>query len=170
MDAVSTKLAIQDLVIPGDCRSVIDRWRAVAQVMADRPAVTSPGVGYSFADADRLSDIVAGRLLGELGEADTPVGVFAGHTADALIGLLGVIKADRTVVVLDPHLPVDRLRQFTELAGIVTCVADAANVAAARELGAPLTRIISLETLMDASSPQPADAAYRRHPTCSRRP
>ena len=156
MDAVSTTLAIQDLVIPGDCSSVIDRWRAVAGAMADRPVFASPGSRYSFADADRLSDIVAYRLLGELGEADAPVGIFAGHTAEALIGLLGVIKADRTVVVLDPHLPVDRLRLFADLAGIVTCVADAENVAAARELGAPLTGIISLETLLDASAPPSA--------------
>jgi acyl-coenzyme A synthetase/AMP-(fatty) acid ligase/thioesterase domain-containing protein len=57
-----------------------------------------------------------------------------------LIAFLAILKTGRVTVFLDPHLPAERLRDICELAGITSCVVDAANV----ETSTTLPRIASV--------------------------
>ncbi len=145
---VLSATSLEPLTVPGSCRSLVQRWRSVVRSVPDRPALTSAGSSFTFADADVRSDIVAARLLRDLPAGQEPVGVFLDHTAEALIGVLAVMKAGRIFVILDPHLPGDRLRQIVELAGCSSCVVDAGNATTVKSVGA-LSTIFRLEELMD---------------------
>lgn len=142
--------------MPGPCRSLVERWREVAHALPDRPALHSSRSHFTFAEADRLSDILAAGLMAELQDDDpeVPVALCVGHDAVGLIGVLAVMKIGRILVVLDPHLPAPRLRVISEAAGATACVADAGSWALAEELGAPLTRVLRLEQLMSGDAPE----------------
>lgn len=146
MTIKSTDL-LEPLMVPGACQFVLDRWSAVVHSLGDQPALSSPGVSYTFGEADALSDVVAVGLLRELPDDEVAVATLVDHTADGLIALLGVMKAGRVVVVLDRHLPASRLRQISELAGTMTCLADARDAVDAQKLGAPLTKVLRLDDL-----------------------
>jgi acyl-coenzyme A synthetase/AMP-(fatty) acid ligase/thioesterase domain-containing protein len=145
MTTAVTTSELQALVVPGEVRSVIERWRLVARALGDAPAVSSPGVSYTFAQVDAISEAVAARLLAAAPADGTPVVTVLDHGATGVVGLWSVMKAGRILVALDAHLPAERLRQIVELAGATTCLADAEHAELASELGIPT--VLSLDEL-----------------------
>ena len=154
-------LALRPLLVPGPDVSILRRWKEVVAAYADRPAMTSADAQYSFAEADALSDEVAIAIARTLPPGDAPVGAFISHTAAGLIAYLAVLKAARIVVVLDSHVPTDRLRDICDLAGITSCIADDANFEAARGLGEFMTTVLPLDPIIAGYAP---DAHAERTP------
>ena len=72
----------------------------------------------SYRELDARAHRVAARLL-DLGvDPQTPVGVVADCSIDALVGLLGILKAGCAYLPLDTALPSDRLSYFMQDAGV----------------------------------------------------
>ncbi|PRY69377.1 acyl-CoA synthetase (AMP-forming)/AMP-acid ligase II [Glaciihabitans tibetensis] len=144
------------LVVPGPTSSILHRWKEVVAALPHHPALSSPGVSYTFAEADALTDAIAIGLAGQLPPGESPVGspigCFVGHTAAGLLAYLAILKAGRVVVVLDPHLPSERLSQICALAGLTACVADAAQLSRVPELGSALSTVVALEPLLAADA------------------
>jgi acyl-CoA synthetase (AMP-forming)/AMP-acid ligase II/thioesterase domain-containing protein len=128
-----------DTVVPvADDHSVLDRWHRVVSAVPDSPALAGAGVARTFRETDRTVRALADRLAGLLRPDDrsgagvgpegtgasVPVGIMAGHTTETVVGMLALIAAGRTVVVLDDHLPEARLRHVVTLAGISEVLAD----------------------------------------------
>ncbi|HJZ54252.1 MAG TPA: amino acid adenylation domain-containing protein, partial [Gemmataceae bacterium] len=83
-------------------------FRRTARQCPAAPAVTSAGRTLCFADLDRLSDALAGRVLAAAGPGRR-VGLLAGRTTGLAVGVLGILKAGCAYVPLDPSYPADRL-------------------------------------------------------------
>ncbi|WP_176491759.1 alpha/beta fold hydrolase [Curtobacterium sp. 'Ferrero'] len=117
--------------------SILDRWDRVVADHGDEPALIEAGGDRSFADVDRAARGLAAELLDALladdhggsgvgpvrGGAPRPVGVMAGQTPDTIVTLLALVRARRTVVVLDDHLPPARLAHVVRLADVQEIVA-----------------------------------------------
>lgn len=146
MTIATTTSDLLPLVVPGEVRSVLERWRLVVRALGDSPAISSPGVSYTFTQVDAITDAVAARLLAAAPADDAPVVTVLDHGAAGIVGLWSVMKAGRILVALDAHLPAERLRQIVALAGATTCIADAEHADLAAELGLP--RLLRLDALM----------------------
>lgn len=82
--------------------------RDAARVHPDGTAVVDGSRVLSYAELDDLSDRVA-QLLGELGVGrGDRVGLFLEKSADAVVGLYGVLKSGAAYVPIDAHSPVTR--------------------------------------------------------------
>jgi acyl-coenzyme A synthetase/AMP-(fatty) acid ligase/thioesterase domain-containing protein/acyl carrier protein len=149
------------ITVPGPTTSLLARWKDVVAAYPNRPAMTSADASYTFAEADALSDEVAVELARAFPPGDAPVGAFVSHTASGLIAYLAILKAARIVVILDSHVPTERLRDICDLAGITACVADDANLAAARDLGDFMTVVVPLDPIIANHNP---DAHAERTP------
>jgi acyl-coenzyme A synthetase/AMP-(fatty) acid ligase/thioesterase domain-containing protein/acyl carrier protein len=149
------------IVLPGPNLSLLTRWKDVVAAYPNRPALTSADESFTYSEADALSDEVAVSLARTLPSGTAPVGVFVDHTASGLIAYLGVMKAARIVVILDSHVPIERLRDICDLAGITGCVADDANLEAAKSLGDFMTTVVPLDPIIAAYNP---DAPAERTP------
>jgi len=143
-------------VLAGHNPSLLHRWSAVVAQFGSSTAMRSPGENYTFAEADSLSDDIAVRLVSELPASDAPVGAFLSHSAQGLVAFLAIIKAGRIAVVLDSHLPAERIRDIVEIAGITAVVTDAANRSGARALAGTVKTVIDLEE--QATTAVPFDA------------
>ncbi len=111
----------------GTADSLLERWRSVARQIADRPAVHSADQSFTFGQLETLSENIASALTTAFrGEGGT-VGALVGHDATALIAFLAIIKTGRTIVMLDPHLPAERVLEIIALSGISEIVADQAS-------------------------------------------
>lgn len=142
--------------------SLLDRWRQVVREAPDQPALSSPGTSFSFAEADRYSDIAALELLTVLDDSDSPVGILAEHTAEAFLAILTVLKTGRIHVFLDPAVPADRLRHYVEASGLTVCLTVAATAVVADELAASIGTRIPFDdhvTRAASSSVSPQDLA-----------
>jgi amino acid adenylation domain-containing protein len=143
-------LRLAPLTVPGPQRSLAGRWSAVASELPDRTAIHSPEGTYTFAQADAAAERVARAVQHRLPADDSPVALFVDNSAVALVGILSLLKLGRVLVILDRHQPADRLRQVVELAGSTCCLADTANIEAARSLGGGLTAVHELAELAAA--------------------
>jgi acyl-CoA synthetase (AMP-forming)/AMP-acid ligase II/thioesterase domain-containing protein/acyl carrier protein len=135
-------------VPPADDHSVLDRWDRVVAAHPDSHAISGAGTSYTFAEADRLTDALAQRFTAALipddhtgagvgavpGGAPVPVGIMAGHTPATVLGVVALIKAGRLVVVLDPHMPENRLKHIVELSGMRNVIADPAYASLAEAI------------------------------------
>ncbi|ROP60482.1 alpha/beta fold hydrolase [Curtobacterium sp. PhB115] len=147
-----------------DDHSVLDRWDRVVALHGDAPALTGDGRAFTFAEADRASRGLATVLAEVLrpddhsgagvesvaGGASKPIGIMAGQTTEAVVGILALARAGRTVVVLDDHLPPARLAHVAQLAGVDEIVADADRAVAAEDVVADRDgRVHALEELLE---------------------
>ena len=113
--------------------SVVSRFREVAAWRPDTPALVSPGVAMTFAEADRRTDAVAVAILGRLDANEIgPVATLLPHGVAGLLGLLAVLKTGRPVVPLDPMVPADRMAQIIRQAGCVALLTDLGDASVAR--------------------------------------
>jgi len=127
-------------VVPvADDHAVLDRWDRVVAAHGDEPALAGEGRALTYAQTDRLVSGLAVALAETLrpdgrtgagvgpvaGGASEPIGIMAGQTTEAVVGVLALIRTGRTVVVLDDHLPPARLAHVVRLAGVEEILADA---------------------------------------------
>ncbi|WNY35303.1 AMP-binding protein [Curtobacterium flaccumfaciens] len=153
--------------------SVLDRWDRVVALRGDVAALAGNGRPYTYAQADRASRALAAALTVTLrpddhsgagvdetpGGASKPVGLMAGQSTEAVIGILALVRAGRTVVVLDDHLPAARLAHVARLAGVDEIVADTERAAPAAGVVAERDgRVHALGELLDVGAPGDAPA------------
>ncbi|MFD8386587.1 amino acid adenylation domain-containing protein [Streptomyces sp. NPDC059679] len=96
------------LTAPPEC--LHDAFRRQAARTPDAPAlITMTGDRLSYAELDARSDGVAHALRHAGVTAETPVAVVLGRGADAVVAMLGVLKAGGVHTPLDPDAPTGRL-------------------------------------------------------------
>lgn len=151
-------LDFPDVSLPGANRSLVARWRTV---VATHPTLTAaedavgldtstPGASYTFAEVDRLSDLVALEIVRTVGDSDRPIAALLGHDARAVVALIALLKTGRIRIVLDTHLPAARLTRIAELSTAVTALVDDRHRGLAS--GVPqLTDVLSLDALLEAA-------------------
>ncbi len=141
-------------VIPLSGRvSFWSHWSAVAPTFGDRLALASPGQQLTFAEVDAQSRQVASALAASEPGDQRPIGVLVRQDARGLVAMLGASRTGRPVVLLDPHMPPDRLGSVVRLAGLDTCVVDDSGRALSEQLD--LRSRPALEDLLRRPVPGP---------------
>jgi acyl-coenzyme A synthetase/AMP-(fatty) acid ligase/thioesterase domain-containing protein/acyl carrier protein len=113
--------------------SVVSRFREVAARLPGTPALVSPGVAMTFAEADRRTDDIAVAILGRLDATELgPVATLLPHGVAGLLGVLAAMKTGRPVVPLDPMVPAERMAQIIRSAGCVALLTDLGDGSVAR--------------------------------------
>lgn len=112
--------------------TLTERFLRGLELSPDRPAVR---VGSDTVTYREMHD-TALRWAGSLVADGSPraVGVLAGKSTTAYIGLLAVLYAGATVVPLQPKFPAALLRRMIKLAGVDTLIADERGLAALPEI------------------------------------
>ena len=101
--------------------------------------------------SDRLSAIAA--VVDEHAVGPSPVGVLAGHDADAVASMLGVARAGRSFLVLDPYAPSAYRAQIVARHGVSAVIAATAHRSEAAML-APEAMVIDLGAVRPTASSQ----------------
>lgn len=114
LERVSALLADDPVALQGIAPSVedvdlISALRGHAQRHPARPALRDGGWQLSYAELDRLSDIVAGHLHRAGAGPEKIVGLYLPRGAQMLIAMLACFKAGAAYLPLDPQQPPLRL-------------------------------------------------------------
>lgn len=81
----------------------------------NQKAIKDKYSSYSYKEVDNLSNKVANYLIGGFGiNEQSPVAVLMDRSADLVIVLLGILKAGRAYIPLDPSFPEERLKYIVK--------------------------------------------------------
>jgi amino acid adenylation domain-containing protein/FkbM family methyltransferase len=93
---------------------VHERFAAFAASQPDVPAVACEGVSLTFREANRRANQLAHHLRALGVRTGDAVGLCLPRSVDAIVALLGILKAGAAYVPLDPELPAKRLAFILE--------------------------------------------------------
>ena len=100
-------------------RSLASLFREQVARQPDAPAVAYDGRTFTYAELDRLSDAVAGHLVGALGplRVDEPIALQVDRSERMLAALLGILKAGGCYLPINPGTPLERVRTLLTMSG-----------------------------------------------------
>lgn len=108
--------------------SIVDGFRRVAAARAADTAVRDEADSMTYGELDLLSDRVAGFITGLKLDHEARVGLMFGRSVRFVAAALGVLKAGKAYVPLDPTLPLARRRRLVELSGASLVISERAQV------------------------------------------
>ena len=137
--------------------SVGDRFRAMAERFGDHVALRGPAGERRFEEVEAASNAFANALLRRLGDEEEPVALLFAHDVPLVVAMLGVMKARKLVLVLDPQAAPTVTGAFLADSGARLLVADEAHLEAALDLiGTTVTVVRDTSLVEGASSEAPA--------------
>ncbi len=149
---------LQQRVVPGDMFdwqtpgfTVPGRFAAMATRYPDHVAVIDDSVSLTYRQLDEASNRVANALL-NLPDASDIVAIVASPTAEAVILLLGTLKAGKAFVGFDDVFSLERYEQIIADAGSHTIIYDSGHVDLAAQLNQPDRQLLEAVLLANASA------------------
>ncbi len=133
-------------------RSLVDHLEEQVARAPDRVAVGDPTRTLTYAELDRAANHIAHALLARSPAAEETVALLLGHEARMIEAIVGVLKAGKIYVPLDPSLPPERLAYVLDDAQVGAVVTDTLHAAGLRARSAPLPAVLNLDGL-DTSGP-----------------
>lgn len=95
-----------------------------AEKTPDLHAVVADNVGLTYRQLDELSDSIA-RALMETCPGQPIIAISTTRSIGMIAGVLGILKAGKTYMPIDPSYPSDRHRDMLEISGVQTVLAAA---------------------------------------------
>ncbi|HLL45784.1 MAG TPA: amino acid adenylation domain-containing protein, partial [Longimicrobiaceae bacterium] len=114
--------------------TITDRFRRVARLHPDRPAVRTRTRTLTYAELDRAAERAARALLRARPEPGERVALLFEHDAAMIVGMLAALRAGKTYVPIDPLYPRERSAFVLEDSGAAALLTNGANLELAREL------------------------------------
>jgi len=125
----------------------------------DKTAVAFDGVETTYAALESAANRLARRIRVAAPQAGSRVAVATDRSTDMLIALLGVMKAGRTYVPLDPTQPADRLKLVLDTANVSAFICDSDEMAAIAPATAALVRLDTEADAIAAENDSPLEPA-----------
>lgn len=128
-------------------QSIPERFEKTVSSYPDRVAVKTHGATLSYAELNNVANHIAQRVLTEAEEGNIPVAMLLEHGASGLAGILGILKAGKIYVPLDPSYPASRLRYMLRDARTRLIVTNDTNFPLADEIAERHIRIINIDEI-----------------------
>ncbi len=128
-------------------------------------AVASKGTQWTYGSLDKRANTIASMILQRCGSDSGRIGLIISHDAPMVASILGVLKAGKTYVPLNPLHPFERLSKMASHARLDAVVTDSAHEEMSRMAVDAQTCIINVEDLRTNSLPvmcngSPDELAY----------
>jgi amino acid adenylation domain-containing protein len=126
-------------------QSIGERFAAVASARGDALAFRGPGAQLTYRQLNARANRLAHRLLAIADSRDQPLAVLAEGGVHQVVAALGLLKAGRIYIVIDPANPPDRVAAILRHAGAEVLLTDGAHAAHAAALQPTPRQIVRLD-------------------------
>ncbi len=130
----------------------MDRFEAQARAHPDRVAIKTRHQTLSYRELDLRASRIAHAVRRRGDSAGGAVALLFEHGAEVIVAMLGVLKAGRPYVPLDPSFPSARLAHILDDSQAVLVLTNDPNRRAADELTRSVIPVVSVDAL-DADEP-----------------
>jgi non-ribosomal peptide synthetase component F len=119
-------------------QSVAARFESQVRDRGDRLAVKTREQALTYDLLNRLANRVGGTIVAALGADPEPVALLFDHGAQLIAAILGVLKAGKFYLPLDPSVPVGRNQTILAGSGARMLLADGQHRMLARDIAGAL--------------------------------
>jgi amino acid adenylation domain-containing protein len=127
--------------------SVVARFERQVEQYGDRLAVRDRDGGMTYGELDRAANRIAQRLLEQNGEGMDPVPMLVSPGLSAVTAILGILKAGKFYLPLDPAAPPLRLASILHDTDPQTLLTDSAYLRTATDLAGEDREVVNIEAL-----------------------
>jgi amino acid adenylation domain-containing protein len=146
-------------------QAITKRFEAQVRKYPERVAVKTATHEWSYAELNANANQIAHSILELVGDSEARIALLFAHDAPMIAGMLGVLKAGKTYVPLDPSNPVERLSHLLQDSQAITIVTNEENLELVRKLtGVHAINVDSLDSSVPDGDPNltidPSSLAY----------
>ena len=128
-------------------QSIPDRFEHMVARHPERQAVKTGNLALTYAGLNQMANRVARAILARCGEGAEPVALLLAQGAPNIAAILGVLKAGKFYVPLDPLYPPARLTYMLEDSQAHLIVTDAQHLPVAEAGGGRKPQVLNLDEL-----------------------
>jgi amino acid adenylation domain-containing protein len=124
--------------------TIAGRVRQLAERHPQRLAVFDVEARLTYRTLDSAANRVANALLAARGPRPEAVMLLFGVGAGAIVAALGVARAGKHFVAVEPSFPLPRVRQIGENAAVTTILTDTAHLPLARDVAGDRSTLVDI--------------------------
>ena len=133
-------------------QSIPQRFEKQVRLCGDRLAIMSDKASFTYDGLNQTANRLARKILAVRGDKVEAVALMFEHDAGVLAAMLGVLKAGKFYLVLDPSYPKDRLAYMLADSGAELVITDSKNLPTVAQLSDGRKEIINLDNLEETLS------------------
>ena len=126
-------------------QSIPKRFAKIVEKWPDRLAVKTRNHQLTYGELNDAANRVAEIVAGELGEGHEPVALLVENSASTIVAMMGVLKAGKFYVPLDPSYPPARLVTILELLNARLILTNAKNLDSLKKLHRLGYRVVAID-------------------------
>jgi amino acid adenylation domain-containing protein len=126
-------------------QSIPERFEKIVQQYPDRVAIKTKNHLLTYKELNDAANRMAHRILSERGTKTEPVPLLMEHDAPVIGALLGILKAGKFYVPLDPSLPHLRMQYILEDLQATSIVTNNKNAALAKSLAGTALDLFNID-------------------------
>jgi len=127
--------------------SIAERFEKIVGRFPDRLAVKMRNRTLTYLELNHAANRLAHAILVQRGEVPEPVALLMEHDSPLIVAIVGVLKAGKICVVLDPSFPKARSAFLLEDSQAGLLITDSKNLFLAREIANDRCRLVNIDEL-----------------------
>jgi len=140
-------------------RSITDHFEEQVITHSERVAVKVKGQLFTYKALNQMAERIAQTIRSRCGDASEPVALLLGQSGESIAAILGVLKAGKFYVPLDPTYPGARLIAMLQDCQTRLVLSDTVNFSLAKELTSDPVTLLGLDQLDTSLSTQVSGAS-----------
>jgi amino acid adenylation domain-containing protein len=128
-------------------QSIADRFEKVVQKYPYRMAIKTESHELSYEGLNRTANRLARAILQERGEGEEPIALLLEKNAPMIAAILGVLKAGKIYMPVDPSYPLARINAMMEDSGAGLIVTNNRNLVLAESIAQHDHQLINFDEL-----------------------
>jgi non-ribosomal peptide synthetase component F len=132
-------------------QSIPERFENIARQSPERVAVNESNRVVTYAELNKAANGLARAILARRSAGNEPVGIFLEFGAPLIIAILGILKAGKIFVIIDPSFPEERINYLLDDSQAILVVGNATTLRVARSYLHKGTQLLDPDEL-DATS------------------
>ncbi|AMP99108.1 amino acid adenylation protein [Pedobacter cryoconitis] len=143
-------------------QTVVDLFEEQVENDPDHVVVRDSLKEYTYLEASQKSNAIAAWLLAQLGEGNEAIAILVNRSADLPVLLMGIFKAGKSYVPIDPDFPEDRIAFIVEncKAKTIICENDAITIADVKRIHIADVFAYTTPEQLKINRAKAADSAY----------
>ena len=128
-------------------QSIPERFEKIARQYPNRIAINVKDQLLTYDELNMAANGVACAILDQHGEANKPVTILMEHGSSVLVAILGLLKAGKIYVPLDPSFPLARLSYILRDTQSDLILTDGKNLPLANQIARPECSVTNFEQI-----------------------
>ncbi len=126
-------------------QAIPDRFDKIIRTYPARLAIKTKDLCLTYLELNQAANRVAQGILRTLNGSSDPVLFVADHGTDSIIGCLGILKAGKILIAIDPACPAKRIRFIRDESQATAILTDDRNFLSVANLMTPKFRALNLK-------------------------